>query len=317
MSASPAPAGGTGLKELIRREAVRLGFDLVGFARADRTEPEGPRLSEWLSKRYNASMAWMERTEGKRRDPALVLPGVRTIVSLGVNYYTPHGHSNEPGTGKISRYAWGDDYHHPIAAGLDKLLEKVTSADPSVSGKVYSDTGPVLEKAWAQRAGLGWQGKHTNLISREFGSWLFLGEILLTADIEPDLPETDQCGQCTLCIEACPTQAIVEPYVLDAGRCISYLTIEHRGEIDLSLAEDFEGWLYGCDVCQDVCPWNARPVPSTWEDFLPRPGNVDRDLEGVLAMNASEFSETFRKSPVKRAGHAGLRRNARILTDKS
>ncbi len=243
------------------------------------------------------------------------MEGVRTIVSAGLNYQTPHRHPDAPGRGKISRYAWGDDYHDVLGGRLEALLAGIRREYPSVDGRIYVDTGPVMEKVWAQRAGLGWQGKHTNLISREHGSWLFLGEILLTAEVEPDAPETDHCGNCTLCIEACPTGAITEPYRLDARLCISYVTIEHRGPVPGDVMGRLDGWLYGCDVCQDVCPWNESAVDCGEPAFEPREGNVARNPVTVLEMTEDEFRSAFRKSPIRRARYEGLRRNALALLE--
>src|SRR3989304_5518710 len=189
---------GKELKGKITLKARALGFDLVGFAGACVPEPESGRLGSWLERGYQGSMGWIARNADRRSDPALVLPGVKTIVSVGINYYTSARHQHIPGTGKVSRYAWGDDYHPIVAGRLESLLEYVRSLDPTIRGKVYADTGPVMEKAWAQRAGVGWQGKHTNLISLERGSWIFLGELLLSEEIEPDAPETDPCGNCVL-----------------------------------------------------------------------------------------------------------------------
>jgi len=305
------------LKERIRTKSRELGIDLIGFAEAVPLQPEAGRLRGWLDRGFQGAMEWIGRNEAKRGDPSLVLPGVKTIVSAGINYYTSSQYQNPPGTGKISRYAWGDDYHGIVTGRLEMLLAHIKILDPAIRGKVYVDTGPVMEKAWAQRAGLGWQGKHTNLISMEHGSWIFLGELLLTAEIEPDAPETDHCENCVLCIEACPTGAITEPYVLDANLCLSYLTIEHRGEFPPVVEGKLDGWLYGCDVCQDVCPWNSTPPESVTQSFAPRPGNVDRELEGVLTMGSAEFSAAFKDSPIKRTKLTGLRRNAEALKKNS
>lgn len=304
---------GQELRKKITTRSRELGIDLIGFAQAGDLRPESDRLRSWLSSGYNGSMGWIGRNEERRCDPALVLPGVKTIISAGVNYYTPAKHENRPGTGKVSRYAWGDDYHAIVEDRLKRLLAYIVSLDPTIRGKVYTDTGPIMEKAWAQRAGIGWQGKHTNLISQEYGSWIFLGEILLTMEIEPDVAETDHCGNCILCIEACPTDAITEPYVLDATLCLSYLTIEHRGEISDGLKGQFEGWLYGCDICQDVCPWNSNATESGEKRFAPRAGNVERELDVVLSMGDEQFAREFKGSPVKRTKLSGLKRNADIL----
>jgi epoxyqueuosine reductase len=303
----------TGLKNEIRETASRLGIDLVGFASLTGPAPGAERLALWLAAGRQASMTWMERDPDRRSDPRALLDGAKTILCAGLNYYTPARHSGKADEGKISRYAWGDDYHDLLGRKLEALLESIRAAHPGINGKVYVDTGPVMEKAWGQTAGLGWQGKHTNLISQEIGSWFFLGEIILDAVIEPDAQETDHCGNCALCIEACPTGAIVEPYVLDAGLCISYLTIEHRGPFPADLAGRLDGWLFGCDVCQEVCPWNDRAGSTAEPAFAPRGGRVGYDPLDVVAMTEGRFREEFRKSPVRRAKHDGLRRNAEAL----
>jgi epoxyqueuosine reductase len=303
----------TGLRDEIRGLAHGLGIDLVGFAPLEAPAPGSERLAGWLAKGGHATMAWMERDPGRRADPRLLLEGAKTILCAGMNYYTPARHAGGQSEGKISRYAWGDDYHDVLGKRLDALLSSIRERHPGINGMVYVDSGPVMEKAWAQRAGLGWQGKHTNVISQEIGSWFFLGEIILDAEVEPDAPETDHCGNCTLCIEACPTGAITGPYVLDAGRCISYLTIEHRGPFPREAAGLLDGWLFGCDVCQEVCPWNDRAVRTAEPAFEPRGGHVGRDPRRVLGMTEEDFRKEFRKSPVRRAKFEGLRRNAEAL----
>jgi epoxyqueuosine reductase len=302
-----------GLTTDIKEQALLLGFSKIGIARAGRLEAESKRLDEWLVRGYDAGMKWMAERRDKRIDPRTLLPGAKSVVSVALNYYTPARHAEDPAAGKISRYAWGDDYHDIVKDRLDKLLEFILSQRPEASGKAYVDTGPVMDKAWAQRAGIGWQGKHTNLITEEFGSWVFLGEILLDLELEYDNPALDLCGNCTLCIEACPTDAITEAYVVDSNRCISYLTIEHRGSIAEELGEKFGGWIYGCDICQDVCPWNIRDSrPSNVREFYPRPENVEPELSGVAELSQRAFSARFKKSPIKRAKREGMIRNARI-----
>ena len=258
----------------IKLRALELGFTKVGIARCEPLVDEGKRLSEWLGYGYHASMSWMERDTEKRIDPSKIVPGATSVISVALNYYTPNKHSEEPGMGKISRYAWGDDYHQVMTVRLKQFWNWLVEQFPGIEGRYYVDTGPVMEKVWAQRAGLGWIGKHTNLITDDFGSWVFLGEIISTLEAEPDQPGTDHCGTCTLCIEACPTAAIVQPYLVDSNRCISYLTIEHRGSIDHSEARQFDGWIYGCDICQDVCPWNQKfATPGRDSAFEPREWN--------------------------------------------
>ena len=299
------------LTEQIKARALGLGFCKVGIAPAGALAPEGARLQEWLAHGYHGTMDWMARNADRRGDPREILPGARSVLSVAMNYYTEGRHSDDPDAGKISRYAWGDDYHDIVKPKLLELLAYIQTNVPGTEGVVYVDTGPVLEKAWAARAGIGWEGKHTNVITQEFGSWVFLGEIILSIELDYDAPATDHCGTCTLCIEACPTDAIVEPYVLDSNLCISYLTIEHRGEIAAGLGEKFDRWIYGCDICQDVCPWNEKfSIITSAGGFAPRAATIAPELNHVAEMQQDEFSRTFSKSPVKRTKLSGLRRNA-------
>ncbi|MDT5155666.1 MAG: epoxyqueuosine reductase, partial [Acidobacteriota bacterium] len=235
----------------VKRCALALGFEKVGVVRAEALDEERARLEEWLARGNHASMRWMERAVERRTDPTELLPGARTVVAVALNYYTPHTHSNAPSTGKISRYAWGDDYHDVLGERLKALLAFVREIVPGASGKVCVDAQPAMDKAWAVRAGLGWIGKHTNLITREYGSWVFLGELLLDVEMQYDTARVeDHCGSCTLCIDACPTQAINAPYVVDSNLCISHATIELRDpELPRAVAEHLDGWLYGCDIC--------------------------------------------------------------------
>ena len=302
------------LSTLIKQKGLELGFCQVGIARAERLTDEASRLEEWLSRGYHASMAWMKKNIEKRIDPREVLPDAKSIISVAMNYYTPYQHSEESDTGKISRYAWGDDYHDILQTRLEKLLDFIKQKEKIAQGKVYVDTGPVMDKVWAQRAGIGWEGKHTNVISQEFGSWIFLGEIILNLELEYDSPATDHCGDCTLCIEACPTDAIAEPYVVDSNKCISYLTIEHRGEIAKELGEKFDRWLYGCDICQDVCPWNQKfATPTMLKEFELREIAKAPKLETIAEISQEEFSKEFKKSPIKRTKASGLKRNALLI----
>jgi epoxyqueuosine reductase len=296
----------------IKQAALDIGFTKAGVTSAAPFDEAADRLTAWVSNGAHGVMSYMERNHDKRRDVKNILPDAKSILSLALNYYhdveTPH-HI------KISRYAWGDDYHDVIGIMLEKLLEQVKILAPETEGKYYVDTGPLLEKAIAERAGLGWIGKHTNVITQEIGSWVFLSEIILNLDLEPDTPATDLCGTCTRCIEACPTDAITAPYQLNATKCISYLTIELKPENEIApeLAEQMEGWLYGCDICQDVCPWNRFEQQTPFSAFAPRSENLSLTKEKVEAMEQEEFSKRFRKSPVKRTKLAGLKRNARAM----
>ena len=320
-----ALAGGAVQEELsaarltseVKRRALELGFDKVGVVRALPLDEERARLEEWLARGLHAEMAWMARGVERRTDPREFLPGARTVVAVALNYFTPHEHTHDARAGKISRYAWGDDYHDVLGEKLSALLAYIQELAPGARGKLCVDAQPAMDKAWAVRAGLGWIGKHTNLITRELGSWVFLGELVLDIELEYDTARVeDHCGTCTLCLEACPTGAIVEPYVVDSARCISYATIELRApELPPEVAENLEGWLYGCDICQEVCPWNRFERPTAEARFEPRACNVRPDLEEVASLTHEDYVERFRRSPVKRAKLAGLKRNALALLE--
>jgi len=303
-------------REKIEARARALGFCAVGFARATVLEEEQLHLEEWLGRGFQASMAWMDRTAGTRTDPRRYLPGARTVISLAMNYYSPEEHGGEKGRGKISRYAWGDDYHDLIGIRLADLGEWLEGEYPGEKTRWAVDSRPVMEKAWAVRAGIGWLGKHTNVITRSHGSWIFLGEILTTLEVDPDPPAIDHCGSCTRCIEACPTAAIVEPYLVDSRLCLSYLTIEHRGPVPGDIRDRYERWIFGCDICQDVCPWNHKFSCETSEPGLrPRDGFVDPVLEEWRILTTDELRERVRGSPVGRAKYDGLMRNIDIVME--
>jgi epoxyqueuosine reductase len=256
-------------------------------------------------------MDWM--ADERRRSLFQLMPEVRSVICLGLNYYTPQAHSEEPGKAKISRYGWGRDYHKVITKRLKEFRGWLEREFPGEKVRCYVDTGPVQEKAWAQQAGLGWIGKHSNLISRDYGSWLFLSEVLTSIELEGDRPHLEHCGNCTRCLEACPTGAIVEPFVVDANRCIAYHTIENRAaEIPGAIAAHLEGWVAGCDICQDVCPWNQRfAQPTDVEDFYPYGENVDPDLEELANLSWAEWDQRFRASALRRITVEMMRRNAR------
>jgi epoxyqueuosine reductase len=306
------------LTQRIKEKAIELGFQRVGIARAEKLGEEAEHLNEWLARGYHGTMEWMKRDPEKRTDISRVLANAKSVISVAMNYYTDVPHVEADGIGKISRYAWGDDYHGVLEQRLRELLQFTCEQSPGVQGKVYVDTGPVMDKVWAQRAGIGWIGKHTNVISLEYGSWIFLGEIIVDIEMEYDTPATDHCGTCSLCIDACPTDAIVDPYVVDSNRCISYLTIEHRGEIAPDLGVKFDHWLYGCDICQDVCPWNHKfAVETKLKEFYPRQHNIAPELNSISVMTQEEFSRKFSKSPIKRTKLLGLKRNANVLMDNA
>lgn len=306
------------LKDLslkIKAKAIEIGFDKVGIARAEELTEEREHLEKWLADNFQAAMSWMEREPEKRTNPKLLMENAKSVIVVALNYYTPHQHEEMLKVGKVSRYAWGDDYHDILKEKLRALLTWIKAEVPNAEGKICVDTAPIMDKAWAQRAGLGWIGKHSNLITRELGSWVFLGEIILNLELEFDDPETtDFCGNCTACLDACPTNAIVAPRRVDANRCLSYATIESRApELPAEIAENLSGWLYGCDICQDVCPWNRFEQPTAENRFEPRPDNVSPNLEAVLNLSVEDYVQRFRRSPMKRAKLGGLQRNARAL----
>jgi epoxyqueuosine reductase len=305
----------SGLSESIRERARAEGFDYVGIIPAVALHEERERLEQWLKRGFHGEMRWMARDPAERTDPRLIFPSARSIVVVALNYYTPHRHTSDPSTGKISRYAWGDDYHEVVGGKLKSLLAWIKEQWPEAEGKPCVDIQPMMDKAWAVRAGLGWIGKHSNLITREKGSWVFLGELLLNLELAYDTEQVeDHCGSCTLCLEACPTEAIVEPYVVDSNKCISYATIELRSaQLPEQTASNLEGWLYGCDICQDVCPWNRFEQPTAETHFEPREGSVNANLSEILELTPETYAERFRRSAIKRAKLTGLQRNARAL----
>ncbi len=292
---------------------------MVGIVPAEPLPGVSEHLEEWLARGYHGAMRWMERDPEMRTNPRKLFPPARSVIVVAKNYYTPSEHTDNSATGKVSRYAWGDDYHDVVGAGLKSLLTWIRSEIPAAEGKVCVDIQPMMDKAWAERAGLGWIGKHTNLITTEFGSWVFLGELLLNVDLEYDAQKIDDhCGTCTLCIDACPTQAISEPYVVDANKCISYATIELRDEkLPPLIAENLEGWLYGCDICQDVCPWNRFEQVTGEHRFQPREGNVNLSLVDALDLTPETYAQRFRGSAMKRAKLSGLQRNAQTLRNQA
>ena len=266
-------------------------------------------LRDWLSYEYHGTMEWMAKNPERRADLQKVLPECRSIICVGINYWTDHNPNEAPGFGRIARYAWGKDYHHILKKRLKGLERSIAKLAPKATTRSYVDTGPVMEKVWAQKAGLGWQGKHTNLISRDYGSWFFLGELIVDITLDYDEPfSEDLCGTCTACIDTCPTQAL-EDYKIDSGKCISYLTIEHRGDFPEG-RDDLHGWIYGCDICQEVCPWNEKFGKSTTDPaFQPRPEIIDFSDKDWNAMDEDSFRKLFKGSAVKRTKYSGLKRN--------
>ena len=299
-----------------------MGFDLCGFAPIG-PFPETAAFGEWLENGYHGTMEYMARGQEKREDIRQVLPGAQSVIVVGMIYNTNHPYSTKAprkaGEGWVSRYAWGDDYHKILISKLKKLeqfiradLGMISETGPGAT-KAYVDTGPILERLFGKYAGLGWIGKNTCLINEQKGSWFFLGEIITTLDLaEKMAPPPDRCGTCRACIDACPTEAIVKPYVLDANKCISYLTIEHRGDISPELQEKMGDHIFGCDICQDVCPWNRKAAVTENPAFQSRANFFAPVLEPLSKLSQEEFSQTFRGSPIKRTKRAGLLRNLAI-----
>ena len=300
----------------LREKAKELGFAKIGISRAERLD-ERNGLEEWLAAGFHGEMLWMGRNAGKRLDPRTLLFEARSVISLAANYYTPQSHSKDRRHGRISRYAWGHDYHAVLKERLKSLVEWIGQNHPDARGLYYCDTGPVMDKAWAHKSGLGWIGKHSNLITREVGSWVFLAEVVLNLDLETDAESRNYCGTCHRCLDACPTRAIVAPYVVDARLCISYLTIELRGPIPRELRPLIGSRIFGCDDCQDVCPWNRFATPCDEDRFYPAGGNQVPVLTELMRLTEAQFQERFRNSPVRRAKYAGFLRNVAVALGNS
>ena len=298
--------------EIVTKKAKQIGFDLVGFANAEELTKETSNLEKWLVKKYHCDMDYMKRNFEKRKDVSKILPDSKSIISLAMNYYTDDQYSNQKNKGKISRYAWGKDYHLIIWEKLDELENELKEIDPKFESKSYVDTGPVMDKAWAVRSGLGWLGKHTNVINSEMGSWFFIATLITNYEFENSVIVPDHCGNCTACIDACPTNAIVDEYVLDSRRCISYLTIENKEEIPEDFKGKFDNWIFGCDICQDVCPWNIKFSEETLKKEF-RSQNKELEISEVMKMDEEIFKTKFVESPVKRTKLKGLKRNAKFI----
>ncbi|MCY7352866.1 MAG: tRNA epoxyqueuosine(34) reductase QueG [Cytophagaceae bacterium] len=300
--------------QFVKTKATELGFDFCGIAKADFLEAEAPRLEAWLTQNRHGKMGYMANHFDKRLDPRKLVDGAKSVVSLLYNYYPERELSTEDSF-KISKYAYGTDYHLVIKEKLKTLLEAIQASIGDVGGRVFVDSAPVMDKAWAARAGLGWVGKHSNLLNRQMGSFFFIAELILDVELEPDGPIADYCGTCTRCLDACPTGAIVEPYVVDGSRCISYFTIELKEEIPASVRGQFDDWIFGCDICQDVCPWNRFSRPHREPAFVP-----SADLQGLtrqdwVEMTADVFQTVFKNSALKRTKFEGLKRNVEFVNE--
>lgn len=298
---------------LIKKEAKRLGFLSCGIAKADFLEQEAPRLEKWLNGQMHGQMSYMENYFDKRLDPRLLVDGAKSVVSLLLNYYPEE--TQNPESYKISKYAYGQDYHQVIKAKLKELLQSIQTEIGEVSGRAFVDSAPVLDKAWAAKSGLGWIGKNSNLITQKVGSFYFIAELILDLELEYDTPTTDHCGTCTACIDACPTQAIVQPYVVDGSKCISYFTIELKEQIPVEFKNKFDDWAFGCDVCQDVCPWNRFSKPHQEPLFDPNPSILNYTKQDWNEITEDVFKKIFKNSPLKRTQFEGLQRNISFLKD--
>jgi epoxyqueuosine reductase len=293
---------------MIKSEAERLGFDGCGISRAEKLNEESGFLQQWLDKGYHAGMTYMENHFEKRVDPRLLVEDAKSVISVIMNYF-PAENQSDPEAPVLSKYAYGDDYHDVIRNRLNEVLAYINQDITPCNGRAFVDSAPVLDRAWAAKAGLGWIGKNSNLISPQKGSFFFIGTLLVDIELEYDHPIADFCGDCNRCIRACPTQAIVSPREVDARRCISYLTIENKGPIDPQFQALFQNRVFGCDICQDVCPWNRKSTPHQQEEFKPAPGILEMTKDDWHHMDAETYKKLFQKSAVKRARFSGLQRN--------
>lgn len=300
----------------VKMKALELGFDGCGFAKAEQLDEEAFRLEEWLNQNMHGSMSWMANHFDKRVDPTKLVPGAKSVISLIMSYrfHENELHDRQTNNPKIAKYARGRDYHKVLKKKLKTLYQyiEVLIGDRDIQGRFFTDSAPVMDKAWAKRAGLGWIGKNSNLLNKETGSWFLIGEIILDVPFVYDTPVTDHCGSCTACIDACPTQAITEPYRIDSNRCISYLTIELKERMSAEFENRLEGWMFGCDICQDVCPWNRNAAFGQEHDLQPRKNVLNPPLDNWSTINEDQFNAIFSGSPVKRAGFRKFKEDAKI-----
>lgn len=297
--------------KLIKTEAKRLGFLSCGISKAEFLEEEASRLEHWLNNNMNGEMHYMENHFDKRLDPTKLVEGSKSVISLLLNYFPSE--TQNPKSYKLSKYAYGTDYHFVIKDKLKALLHYIKDEIGEVNGRAFVDSAPVLDKAWAAKSGLGWIGKHSNLITQKVGSFYFIAELIVDLELEYDTPTTDHCGSCTACIDACPTQAIKAPYVVDGSQCISYLTIELKENIPSEFKNKMDDWVFGCDVCQDVCPWNRFSKPHNEPLFNPHPDLLSMTKQDWEELTEETFRKVFKKSAVKRTKYSGLTRNIKFL----
>ncbi len=296
----------------IKEEAQRLGFDYCGISEAVKLEEDAPRLEQWLKQGRHGQMHYMEHHFEKRLDPRLLVPGARSVVSFLYNYYLP---SPPQAGGSISRYASGEDYHDVLRSKLKALAAAMHDKIGDISGRVFVDSAPVLERRWAQRSGLGWMGKNANLINKQGGSFFFLAEWITELELDYDGPVKDYCGTCTRCLDACPTQAITAPGEVDGSRCIAYFTIELKEQLPASMKGSFQDWIFGCDICQEVCPWNRFSTPNREPRFAPLEAFDGMQMKDWMEMTESVFKKTFGSSPLSRTGLAGMKRNVKFAQE--
>lgn len=296
---------------IIKQEAKRLGFDFCGISKAEFLEEEAPRLESWLKQNRHGKMEYMENHFDKRLDPRLLVEGAKSVVSLLYNYYPAQSQNQD--APKISKYAYGLDYHEVIKEKLKEFLNTLKEQIGDVNGRAFVDSAPVLDKAWAKKSGLGWIGKNANLINKQQGSFFFIAELIIDLELDYDGPMADYCGTCTRCIDACPTQAIVEPFVVDGSKCISYFTIELKDAIPEDFKNKFDNWAFGCDVCQDVCPWNRFSIPHQEPQFINNTGLLNYSADEWNDMTEEVFSKVFKNSAVKRTKYKGLKRNLQFI----
>ncbi len=304
----------TSYTQFIKSHAYRLGFLSCGISKAGFLEEEAPKLEKWLSQNMHGEMHYMENHFDKRLNPTLLIEDAKSVVSLLYNYFPEKQQRTD--TYKISKYAYGKDYHYVIKDKLKELMVILQEEIGQINGRAFVDSAPVLEQAWAAKSGLGWIGKHTNLITKKTGSFYFIAELIIDIELEYDTPVTNHCGSCTACIDACPTQAIVEPYIVDGSKCISYFTIELKNEIPLEMKGKFNDWMFGCDICQDVCPWNRFSKPHNQPLFTPNEQLLNYSKKDWEEITREVFNEVFRKSPVKRTKFEGLKRNIAFLNNE-
>jgi epoxyqueuosine reductase len=297
----------------IKEKARALGFSFCGISQAAFLKEEAPQLEEWLKRNYQGKMSYLENHFDKRLDPTLLVPGAKSVISLLYNYFPQKNIESDEGY-KIAKYAYGEDYHFVVKDLLKNLMNDIQQEVGQIQGRAFVDSAPVMERAWAKKAGLGWVGKNSLLLNREMGSFFFIAELIIDLDLEYDSPVKDYCGTCTACMDACPTDAIAEPYVVDGSKCISYFTIELKEEIPSDVKGKFENWIFGCDICQDVCPWNSFSRPTNEPRFSAHSELEKMTKEDWKEITEEVFASIFKNSPVKRTKFEGLKRNIRFVS---